>query len=69
MSQAITRLGLDSWASNLAVNLIENGELKDGYRFECEQYSIAVTQIEERYGVFVRAYVDGSGWETSEIIY
>jgi hypothetical protein len=71
MNNLINRLGFDSWASNLAVNLIENGELKDGYRYECDQYSISVNEINEtgKHMVFIRAYVSGSGWQTSEQTY
>ena len=69
MNEQINRLGFDSWSSNLAVNLIENGELKDGYRFECDQYSISVNAINEKHLVAVRAYVAGSGWQTSELTY
>ena len=68
-SNQISRLGFDSWSSNLAVNLIENGELKDGYRFECDEYSVFVTKVGDKHIVFVRGYYQGYGWETSEIAY
>jgi hypothetical protein len=69
MHNLINRLGMDSWASNLAVNLIENNKMKDGYKFECDQYSVSVTKINEKHLVAVRAYVAGSGWQTSELTY
>jgi hypothetical protein len=69
MNDLINRLGLDSWASNLAVNLMENNELIDGYKFECNDYSIAVSKVDNKHVVLVRAYVPGSGWQTSEIAY
>lgn len=69
MNEQINRLGFDSWCSNLAVNIKENGELKHGYRYECDQYTIFVTEINEKHLVTVRAYVDGLGWQTSEQTY
>ena len=69
MNHLINRLGITAWASNLAVNLIENGQMKNGYRYECDDYSILVNEIGSKYSVFVRAYVYGFGWQTSEIIY
>jgi hypothetical protein len=69
MNQLIDRLGINAWASNLAVNLIENGQMKNGYRYECDDYSILINEIGSKYSVFVRAYVPGYGWQTSEIVY
>jgi hypothetical protein len=69
MNYLIDRLGITAWASNLAVNLIENGQMNKGYRYECDDYSISVNEIGGKYSVFVRAYVPGRGWENSEIVY
>ena len=65
----VQRLGFDSYCSNLVVNLIENGELIDGYRFENETYSVAVTKLKTNYSVCVRAYVAGMGWQTADLIF
>ena len=80
----INRLGFDAWASNIAVNIIENGNLRDGYRYECYDYSVAVSSLESQsthrnryidlknknlHLITVRAYVDGSGWQTAEIVF
>jgi hypothetical protein len=71
MEHAINRLGFDSWASNIAVNLIENNQMKNGYKFENELYSVSVNEINEtgKHRVFVRAYVSNYGWQTSEQTY
>ena len=68
-TQAVRRLGFDSYASNLVVNLLENGQLTDGYRFENEIYSVSVTKVKNNYSVCVRAYVDGMGWQTADLIF
>ena len=80
----VQRLGFDSYCSNLVVNLIENGELIDGYRFENETYSVAVSSLESQsiyqdkcvdlknknlHIVTVRAYVAGMGWQTADLIF
>jgi hypothetical protein len=67
-SKLVMRLGFESYVDNLAVNLKEDGLLKDGYKFENEKYSVKVEQMEAFHGtlmlVSVRAYVDGFGWHT-----
>ena len=80
----VQRLGFDSYCSNLAVNLLENGQLTDGYRFENETYSVAVSSLESQsthqsnyvnlknknlHLVTVRAYVAGLGWQTADLIF
>ena len=84
MITLINRLGFDSFASNIAVNIIENGDLRDGYRYECDDYSVAVSSLESQsthqgnyvdlknknlHLVTVRAYVDGAGWQTAELVF
>ena len=69
MITLINRLGFDAWASNIAVNIIENGDLRDGYRYECDDYSVAVNSFENRHLVTIRSYVDGAGWQTAEIVF
>ena len=66
-TQAVQRLGFDSYCSNLVVNLLENGQLTDGFRFENEIYSVAVTKLKSNYSVCIRAYVAGIGWQTTDI--
>jgi len=66
--QSIQRLGFDEYATNLAVNLIEDGLLKDGYRFENDVYSVSVSKIDNKHSVNVRAYVSNLGWQSAEIV-
>lgn len=66
--QEVNRLGFDSWASNKIANVIEDGNLYHGYRFENNDYSLSVTQFNKRHLVTVRAYVPTIGWEASEIV-
>lgn len=63
----VQRLGFDAYVSNVVVNLIEDGLLHDGYRFENETYSLGVDLIKDKYLVTVRAYVASMGWQTAEI--
>ena len=65
----VKRLGFDAWASNIAVNIIENGDFKDGYRYECKDYSLAITKFGKRYSFSIRAYVEKTGWQTAEIVF
>ena len=67
--QAVQRLGLDSYCSNLAVNLIENKQFENGFKFENEIYSCTVTQSGKNKVFFVRAYIEGMGWQTTELIF
>ena len=69
MITLINRLGFDAWASNIAVNIIENGDLRDGYKCECDDYSVVISKFENRHLVTVRAYVANAGWETAEIVF
>jgi hypothetical protein len=66
--QQIRRLGFDEYCTNLAVNLKEDGNLIDGYKFENDVYSVSVTKTENNHSVNVRAYVKTLGWQSAEII-
>ena len=66
--QQVQRLGFDEYCTNLAVNLIEDGHLVDGYKFENDVYSVSVSKVEKNYSVNVRAYVPSIGWKSTEII-
>ena len=65
----IQRLGFDSYCSNLAVNLIENKEFNDGYKYQDEIYSCSVTKNGKEKVFYVRAYVKGIGWQTAELVF
>lgn len=65
----INRLGFDAWASNIAVNIIENGDMKDGYKYECNDYSVTISKFNNRHSVVVRAYVSGMGWKTAYLVF
>jgi hypothetical protein len=66
--QQVQRLGFDEYCTNLAVNLIEDGHLVDGYKFENDVYSVSVSKVEKNYSVNVRAYVPSIGWQSTEIV-
>lgn len=66
--QSVIRLGFDEYATNLAINLIEDGKLIDGYCFETDVYSVSISKIENKHSVNVRAYVKNIGWSSTEII-
>jgi len=66
--QQIKRLGFDEYCTNLAVNLKEDGNLIDGYKFDNDVYSVSVSKIEKNHSVNVRAYVTNLGWQSAEII-
>jgi hypothetical protein len=70
--QSIMRLGFQSYVDNLAVNLKEDGNLYDGYKFENDKYSVRVEKMDSFHGplmhVTVRAYVDGHGWHSHTLL-
>jgi len=66
--ESVQRLGYDEYCTNLCVNLIEDGQMKDGYRFENETYSVAVKQVDKQHSVTIRAYVAPLGWQSTEIV-
>lgn len=61
-------MGFDNYATNVAVNLFENGDLKDGFVEETYDYLIKVTKLEKGYSVLFKAYVSEIGWKQEEII-
>ena len=65
--EIVQRLGFDAYASNLIANLIEDGNLFHGYHIENDDYTLSVTQFNNRHLVTIRAYVPTIGWETAEI--
>lgn len=61
-------MGFENYSTNYAVNLFENGQLYNGFKFEDEQHSVSVTKTDKHHTVLVRAYIAGTGWQTTEII-
>lgn len=61
-------MGFDNYCTNYAVNISENGDLKDGYKFEDETHSLSVTKTDKHHMVLIRAYIVNEGWKTAEII-
>jgi hypothetical protein len=66
--QSVQRLGFDEYCTNLAVNLMEDGNLKDGYSFENDKYSVSVKSVENKHTITIRAYVTNMGWQSTEIV-
>lgn len=67
--QSVQRLGFDSYCSNLIVNLIEDNKLTDGFKFENETYSVCVKSVGKNKSVFIKAYVNGLGWQSTELVF
>lgn len=63
----IQSMGWDAYATNLMVNHIENKEMKDGFRFENEDYTLVVSLINDYYTFNLKAYVPSMGWKESEM--
>jgi hypothetical protein len=66
---SVQRLGFDNYVSNLVVNLVEDKQFIDGYSFENKTYSISVNKVGDKMCVSCRAYVDGLGWQSTELSY
>lgn len=67
-TELVQRLGFNSYATNLAVNLIEDNNLRNGYHIENDDYELSVIKFGKQHLVTVRAYVPSVGWETAEIL-
>ena len=63
----IKRDGFRDCLWNYVVNLIENGELKDGYSVDNNEFSITVKKYEKSFVVTARAYINNKGWTFDEI--
>lgn len=64
----IKSMGFENYCVNYAVNIKENGDLYDGYKYEDETHSVKVEKTTDKtMCVSVRAYVDGLGWQSIEI--
>lgn len=61
-------MGFENYCTNYAVNILENGDLRDGYKFEDETHSVAVSKTDKHHTVLIRAYVQNEGWKTTEIV-
>lgn len=66
--QTIKSMGFDNYCINYAVNISENGDLIDGYKYEDNNHSVCVTKTDKHHMVLVRAYVQNEGWKTTEVI-
>lgn len=64
----VLSMGFENYCTNYAVNIFENGQLFDGFKFEDETHSVIVTKTEKHHSVLIRAYVEGLGWKNAEII-
>ena len=62
----INRIGFENYAFNLLVNEIENGNLRDGYRYEQDDGSIVVTTIGDSFNIAIRCYHSERGWLSIE---
>lgn len=64
----VKSMGAENYCINYAVNIKENGDLYDGYKFEDNTHSVRVEKSEKDMCVYIRAYVDGLGWIKEEIV-
>jgi hypothetical protein len=62
----IDRLGFENYAFNLLVNEIENGNLRDGYRYEQEDGSMVVTAVGDSMNIAIRCYHPERKWLSVE---
>lgn len=62
----IAWMGFDNWAMNIIVNEIENGNIRDGFNFESDEYTLTIKQTANKYICTIRAYVPATGWKTFE---
>jgi len=65
--QSVQRLGFEGYATNLAINLLEDGKIVDGYKYDSDVYSVSVSRVKDNAIICIRAYVDNMGWQTAEI--
>lgn len=58
----IDRLGFENYAFNLLVNEIENGNLRDGYKYEQDDCSMVIKALGDTFNVAIRCYHTNKGW-------
>lgn len=64
----IKSMGFDNYCTNYAVNIMENGDMNHGYKYEDETHFVSVTKSEKRYTFLIRAYIQNEGWKTTEVV-
>lgn len=66
--KTVKSMGFKKYCINYAVNIMENGDLKDGYKYEDETHSVVVMKCDKMFAVTIKAYIDGLGWKTEEVV-
>lgn len=65
----INRIGFENYAFNLLVNEIENGNLRDGYRYDQDDGSMVVSALGDAFNIAIRCYHPDRGWLSVEFTY
>ena len=60
----IDRIGFENFAFNLFVNVIEDGNLRNGYTYEQSDLSLVIKSVGNEYNVAIRCYHPDRGWLT-----
>ena len=62
----VDRDGFDGYASNVIRNLIENDQIKDGFRLEDDTLTVFVTDIGKEYSITIKDHTK-YGWKTFDL--